>query len=87
MVSGMARPAGHKLSPEAWDDVLRLTGLTLTQVAERSGVPRPTISSLLRSTKGHGASVPTAHRIADALGVRPVTLFPTLRPEAEKVPA
>jgi plasmid maintenance system antidote protein VapI len=73
----MARPKGHKLSAPAWDDVLRLTGASLTQVAERAEIPRPTLSSLLGGH--HAASVPMAHRIAGALGVNPATLFPTLR--------
>jgi transcriptional regulator with XRE-family HTH domain len=76
----MPRPAGHRLSPEAFDDVLRLKGLSLTQAAQRSETPRPTLSSLLG---GHSAaSVPTAHRIAGALGVNPITLFPSLRDAA-----
>lgn len=74
----MARPSGHQLNPAAWDDVLRLTGLSLTQVAERSEVARPTLSSLLGGH--HKASVPMTSRIAAALGVRPETLFPTLIP-------
>lgn len=72
----MARPAGHRLSRVAWDDVLRLTGLSLTQVADMAEVARPTLSGLLGGH--HGASVPMAHRIAKAVGVNPGTLFPTL---------
>jgi transcriptional regulator with XRE-family HTH domain len=86
----MARPKGHELSREAWDDVLRLTGRNLTQVAELSDVPRPTLSGLY--TGKHRASVPMAHKIASAIGVRPETLFPSLRVShyvgaGEKVPA
>lgn len=77
------RPAGHQLSREAWDDVLRLTGLSLTQVAELADVPRPTLSSLLGGH--HRASVPMAHRIATAIGVNPTTLFPSLKPTAAAV--
>ena len=36
----MARPAGHSLNRWAWDDLLRFTGLTLTDVAERAEIPR-----------------------------------------------
>jgi transcriptional regulator with XRE-family HTH domain len=72
----MPRPAGHSLNRHAWDDVLRLTGLSLTQVAEMANVPRPTLSGL---RNGHNAaSVPVAHRIAGAVGVHPGTLFPTV---------
>lgn len=74
----MARPRGFKLSPQAWEDALNQAGLTLTQVAERSGVPRPTISGLLG---GHSrASAPMTKALADTLSVHPQTLFPTLSP-------
>lgn len=76
----MARPAGHQLNRAAWEDVLNLKGLSLTQVADLSGVPRPTLSALLGGF--NKASVPAAHKIASALGVQPATLFPTLVPEA-----
>lgn len=56
--------------------MLRLTGLSLTQVAAMAEVPRPTLSSLLGGH--HRASVPMAHRIATAIGVHPGTLFPSL---------
>jgi transcriptional regulator with XRE-family HTH domain len=79
----MARPQGHELSPDAWDDILRLTGMSLTQVADRAEIPRPTLSSMLGGH--HKASVPVAHKIAAAVGVKPVTLFPTLRPAPVKV--
>lgn len=70
------RPAGHLLNRVAWDDVLRYTGRSLTQVAADGDVPRPTLSSLLGGH--HRASVPTCHTIATTLGVHPETLFPTL---------
>lgn len=79
----MARPAGHRLSPSAWDDILRLSGLSLTQVAERTGVPRATLSSLLGGH--HKASVPVAKQLADGMGVHAETLFPTLHPTVEAV--
>ncbi len=77
----MARPKGHKLSRPAWDDILRLTSTSLTEVSTRSEVPRPTISALYG---GHnGASLPMARKIAAALDVQPATLFPSLRLEDE----
>ena len=79
----MSRPQGHRLSPTAWEDILKLAGLSLTQVAQRSEIPRATLSSLLGGH--HRASVPMAHRIAESLGVHPQTLFPTLRSEFEAV--
>lgn len=69
----MARPAGHALNRWAWDDLLRFTGLTLTEVAERSDVPRATLSGLVGGH--HRASTPVAHRVALALDVHPGTLF------------
>ena len=78
----MARPAGHLLNRAAWEDVLRLQGLSLTQVADMAEVPRPTLSSLLGGH--HKASVPTAHRIAKAVDCNPQTLFPTLSAVQEK---
>jgi plasmid maintenance system antidote protein VapI len=72
----MPRPAGHKLNRVAWEDVLRLTGQTMTSVAELAEVPRATLSGLLG--QHHGASNPMATRIATALGVHPGTLFPTM---------
>lgn len=73
----MARPKGHLLSRPAWDDIVRITGTSLTEVASRSEVPRPTLSAIYG---GHnGASVPMAHKIASALDVHPATLFPSLR--------
>jgi transcriptional regulator with XRE-family HTH domain len=82
----MARPAGHPLNRSAWEDVLSLKGLTLTQVADLAEIPRATLSGLLGGH--HKASVPTCHRIAAAIGVQPGTLFPTLSASiAETVPA
>ncbi len=78
----MARPAGHPINPKAWDDVLRLSGMSLTKVAERADLKRPTLSSLV--SNHHWASVPMAHAIADAVGCHPETLFPTLRPITER---
>lgn len=74
----MARPAGHLLHRPAWEDVLRLRGLSLTEVSDLAEIPRSTISSLLGGH--HRASVPQAHKIARALGCNPETLFPTLTP-------
>jgi transcriptional regulator with XRE-family HTH domain len=75
----MARPKGHKLSRPAWDDILRISATSLTEVSKRSEVPRPTLSALYG---GHnGASMPTIRKIAAALDVQPATLFPSLRLE------
>jgi transcriptional regulator with XRE-family HTH domain len=79
----MARPRGHALSLPAWEDALRLTGRHLTQVAEISEVPRATLSALRGGH--HRASTSTAAAIANALGVAPGTLFPTLNPRFVEV--
>lgn len=71
----MARPSGHRLSRRAWEDIVVPRGLTPTSIHELSGIPRSTISLLIGGQK---ASPATATKLADALGVHPVTLFPTL---------
>lgn len=85
-VVAMARPKGHRLSPTALEDILRLRGDSITAVADRSGIPRATLSGLAGGF--HRASVPVAHQLAGALGCNPETLFPTMRPsfiESEQV--
>lgn len=80
----MARPKGNPMSRPAWEDILRLTGRSLTEVAELADVPRSTLSGLSR---GHQrASVPQAHKIARALDIHPATLFPGLILESTKQP-
>lgn len=79
----MPRPAGHKLNRAAWDDFLKVRGLSLTDVSKRAEIPRPTLSSLLGGF--HSASVPKAHRIAAALDCNPQTLFPTLGADSAQV--
>jgi plasmid maintenance system antidote protein VapI len=83
----MARPAGHKLNRAAFEDMLKVRGLSITELHERTEIPRATISSLLGGF--HAASIPTAHRLALGLDCQPQTLFPTLGSsvEAEKVTA
>jgi transcriptional regulator with XRE-family HTH domain len=80
----MARPTGHRLSPEAWGDILECRGLTLTRVSTLAEIPRATLSSL---TLGNSrASAPVALRIAAALDCNPITLFPTLSPRFIEAP-
>lgn len=76
----MARPSGYQLSADAWEDITRLVGLSLTEIAERSDIPRSTLSSLLGGH--HKASLPMCHRIATSMSVSPRTLFPDLRRQA-----
>lgn len=66
------------MSAPAWEDSLRYAGLTLSEAARRSGIPRPTLSSLLGGH--HRATITQARRLASTLGCRPETLFPTLLP-------
>lgn len=80
----MPRPKGHKLNSRAWDDVVRLSGTSLTKIATSSNIPRPTLSGLVSGIQR--ASVPLAYKVADAVGCHVETLFPTLA-EAEKVSA
>lgn len=75
----MARPKGHGISPEAWNDLITLRGYSLTEVAARANIQRATLSAI---TNEHArASIPVAHALANALGCHPETLFPTLRPK------
>jgi plasmid maintenance system antidote protein VapI len=72
----MARPLGHRMNRAAWDFFLRERGLSLTQVAEESDTPRPSLSAIVG---GHNrASVPIAHRLAAVLRCEPGVLFPDL---------
>jgi transcriptional regulator with XRE-family HTH domain len=65
------------MSPSAWNDILTIKRLSLTEVAEMADVNRAAISGI---AGGHArASVPMARSIAAALDVDPETLFPTLR--------
>lgn len=81
----MARPTGHRVSKKAWDDIVRIQQTSLTEVATRADVPRPTISALVNGH--HGASVPMARKIAIALDVHAETLFPTLMLDAAETAA
>ena len=73
----MARPRGHRLNPDALEALLRHAGTTITELADKAGLPRATVSGLLGGH--HRASVPAAHKLADAIGCAPGALFPTLR--------
>lgn len=75
---GMARPSGYKLSRFALDDISKLQGLSISDIAERSGIPRATISSLAGGH--HKASMTIARRLAETLSVSPQSLFPELIP-------
>lgn len=72
----MARPRGHRLSPPAFEFASNAAGLTITQLAERSGIPRATISGLLGGH--HRASVKMVAALSDALTCPPGLLFPTM---------
>lgn len=79
MVTAMPRPSGHPLNRAAWDDLVAIKGLSVTELAELADVPRSTISALIG---GHNrASVTAAHRLAGALGVQVGTLFPSVTPK------
>jgi transcriptional regulator with XRE-family HTH domain len=70
------RPRGHRLSRPAFDDCIEHAGLTLTQTADRADISRASLSAL--ATGQSRASLPTVKQLADALGCRQATLFPTL---------
>lgn len=79
----MARPSGYKLSRFALDDISKLQGLSITDIAERSGISRATISSLLGGH--HRASLTMTRRLAETLSVTPQSLFPELIQTVEQV--
>lgn len=73
----MARPKGHPLNRDAWDEWLdKHLGQSLTQVAEAADIPRATLSGLVGGFQR--ASVPMAHKLAAAMGCKVGLLFPTL---------
>jgi transcriptional regulator with XRE-family HTH domain len=72
----MARPRGYRLNRAALTDVLALRTISLTEAAQRCGMPLTTLSSL--SHGDHRASMRTIRTLADGLGVAPETLFPEL---------
>jgi DNA-binding Xre family transcriptional regulator len=75
----MARPRGHRLSLPAFEDTVARRPVTVTELAEQTGIPRATLSSLIGGH--HRASLSMVRRIADALLVQPGTLFPTTLPQ------
>jgi transcriptional regulator with XRE-family HTH domain len=77
----VARPAGYKINRTAWEDLLKLQGLTVSTVAEKTDLRHSTISNIANGNSG--ASAPMAHKIAQAVGVRPATLFPGIAPDAD----
>lgn len=79
----MARPKGHTLSRDAFEEwSQKHLGQSLTQIADAADIPRATLSGLLGGFTR--ASVPMAHKLADAMGVRVGALFPTLSSNAAR---
>lgn len=73
----MARPKGHPLNRDAWEDWLeRHLGVSVTAIADVADIPRATISGLVGGYRR--ASAPVAHKLAQAMGCKVGTLFPTL---------
>lgn len=70
-----------KLSKPAFDDVLRLKCLSLTEAADETGLPLKTLSGLRLGR--HKASMTTARQLSGALGVAASTLFPDLLESVE----
>lgn len=78
IVEFVPRPLGHWINRDAWDDVVELSGRSLTEIAEAADVTRTTLSCIV--TGKDRASVEMAHRIAKGARCRVLTLFPTLDP-------
>ena len=72
----MARPKGHYLNPDRFDEYLLAEGTTLTAVAETADVTRATLSGLYANN--HAASLPVAHKLAQSMGLTVGSLFPSL---------
>lgn len=72
----MARPRGHYLNPDRFEDYLTEKGTTLTAVAESADITRATLSGLV--AQNHAASRPMAHKLAQSMGVSVGSLFPML---------
>lgn len=72
----MARPRGLRLSRYAFDDLLRWQRLSMTEAAQRSGLPLSTLSGLVNGD--HRASMKTVRALSEGLGVNAETLFPEL---------
>lgn len=70
----MARPKGYRLNRPALEDLLKARGLSMTEFAERNGMPLTTLSSL--ATGDSRASVTTVRKLVDGLSCQPATLFP-----------
>lgn len=75
----MARPKGYKLSRAAWDDLVRgAKRLTVSDVADATGIQSATISNLIGGKAG--ASLTMARKLCAGLDVDVETLFPALNP-------
>lgn len=72
----MARPRGFRLNRSALVDLLDAKRLTLTEAAQRCGIPLTTLSSL--SHGDHRASMKTVRSLSEGLGCHAETLFPEL---------
>lgn len=80
----MARPQGHILNRDAWEDwTTQKLGTSLTTFAKEADINRATLSGLVA---GHQrASVELAHKLATTAGCRVGTLFPSLGRDAERL--
>lgn len=72
----MARPKGYRLSRPAFDDMLRLARLTMTEAARQAGLPLTTVSGLANGD--HRASMKTVRSLSEGLGINAETIFPEL---------
>ena len=77
----MARPRGHILNSDAFDDLLEARGRTRTEIAEEAGIALSTLSGMSKIREDGtrvGASLAVALRLAAAMKCKPGTLFPSL---------
>lgn len=76
----MARPRGYRLNRAALLDLLEAKRLTMTDAAERCGIPLKSLSSLATPAVQHRsrASISTVGKVAAGLNCAAETLFPEL---------
>lgn len=80
----MARPQGHYLNRDAWEDWTgQHVGQNLTTIAKTNDINRATLSGLVSGNQR--ASVELAHQVAAAVGCKVGTLFPTLSRDANRI--
>lgn len=72
----MARPRGLRMNRAALHDLLTAKHLSMTEAADRCGMPLTTLSSLVHGH--HRAGMRTVRQLTEGLACSAETLFPEL---------